>query len=196
MNFEGERQINAPREVVFAALNDPDILRQSIPGCEALEKTSDTSFSAKVALKVGPVRAAFTGEVDLADLNPPESYTITGKGKGGAAGFAKGSAKVYLEERDGGTFLTYSVQVDLGGKIAQLGSRLMTGTANRLSGEFFDTFSALAESSAPQSEEERDPIQTDADDLTNPVEPAGTPSWVWWAVGGAGAAIAAAVLMN
>lgn len=203
MNFDGERQINADRETVFAALNDPEVLRQSIPGCESLEKTSDTSFAAKVGLKVGPVRAAFTGEVDLEDLNPPESYTITGKGKGGAAGFAKGTAKVHLAEKDGGTLLTYTVSVDLGGKIAQLGSRLVTGTANRLSGEFFDTFSDLAEGAAPEADTPAPvvksadvPEATPAPAAIAAQETVGTPAWIWWAVGGIGIAIAAAILIN
>ena len=97
MNMTGEAQIGAPRERVYEALNDPEILKRSIPGCEEIEKLSDTELSAKVVAKVGPVKAKFTGQVTLSDLNPPESYTISGEGKGGAAGFAKGSAKVNLE---------------------------------------------------------------------------------------------------
>ncbi|WP_119166140.1 CoxG family protein [Algihabitans albus] len=145
MELTGERKIQASRETVFAALNDPDILRQAIPGCENLEKTADNAFDAVVTLKVGPVKAKFRGAVTLDDLNPPESYTLAGEGKGGAAGFASGKAEVKLEEEADGTLLKYAVHANLGGKIAQLGSRLVQGTANKLSAEFFSKFAALVE---------------------------------------------------
>ncbi len=140
MELKGQQLINAPRETVYAALNDPDVLKQCIPGCESLNKTSDTNMDATVAIKVGPVKAKFSGAVELTNLNPPESYTIVGEGKGGAAGFAKGKADVRLTEQGDQTLLDYAVHADVGGKLAQLGGRLLEGTAKKLSGEFFQKF--------------------------------------------------------
>jgi len=145
MKLTEEIRINAPREKVFAALNDAEILRQSIPGCEELEKTSDTSFSARVRTKIGPVRARFAGDVTLSNLNPPESYTLSGQGKGGAAGFAKGEAQVTLEEDGDGTLLKYDVSATVGGKLAQIGGRLIDSSARSLAGEFFENFSKAVE---------------------------------------------------
>ncbi len=141
MVIEGEERIEAPIEKVWAALNDPDILKACIPGCDSLEKTSDTELAAVVTLKVGPIKAKFNGEVQLTNLNPPHSYTIVGEGKGGIAGFAKGGADVTLRE-DGpdATILTYTAKADVGGKMAQLGSRLIASTSKKLAGEFFSTF--------------------------------------------------------
>lgn len=143
MKLTQEIKIEAPRETVFAALNDPDVLRQSIPGCEELEKVSDTEFRAKVRAKIGPVRARFAGEVTLSDINAPESYTLKGQGKGGAAGFARGEAKVHLKEDDGGTLLQYDVNATVGGKLAQIGGRLIDSSARSLAGEFFEKFSKV-----------------------------------------------------
>lgn len=138
--IEGEERIDAPVEKVWAALNDAEMLRDCIPGCQSLEKTSDTELVAKVVLKVGPIKATFAGEVTLTNLKPPHSYTITGEGKGGIAGFAKGGADVVLVE-DGPniTILKYSAKADVGGKMAQLGSRLMESTSKKLAGQFFST---------------------------------------------------------
>ena len=143
MELTGHQTINASRETVYAALNDPEILKQCIPGCEELNKTSDTQMDATVSLKIGPVKARFKGAVELSNLNPPEGYTITGEGKGGAAGFAKGGADVKLTEQNGKTVLDYDVKVDVGGKLAQLGGRLIDSTAKKLSGEFFQKFGEL-----------------------------------------------------
>ena len=130
MELTGQQLINASREKVYAALNDPDVLRQCIPGCEELNKTSDTEMDATVSIKVGPVKAKFKGAVELTNLNPPESYTIVGEGKGGAAGFAKGGAKVRLSDLDdGGTRLEYDVEASVGGKLAQLGGSLQAASA-------------------------------------------------------------------
>lgn len=142
MVIEGEERIEAPVETVWQALNDPDVLKDCIPGCQELEKTSDTEFEAIVALKIGPIKAKFSGAVELTNLNPPHSYTISGEGKGGVAGFAKGGADVSLKE-DGpdATILTYSAKADVGGKMAQLGSRLIQSTSKKLAGQFFSDFS-------------------------------------------------------
>ncbi|MBU0584698.1 MAG: carbon monoxide dehydrogenase subunit G [Alphaproteobacteria bacterium] len=138
--IEGEERVDAPVEKVWAALNDPDTLQTCIPGCQSLEKKSDTELAAKVVLKVGPIKATFAGEVTLSNLNPPHSYTITGEGKGGIAGFAKGGADVVLvEESPGVTLLRYTAKADVGGKMAQLGSRLMESTSKKLAGQFFST---------------------------------------------------------
>ena len=141
MELIGKYNLKADREQVWAALNDPTILQKCIPGCETLTKASDTNFSASVVAKVGPVKAKFSGEVELTELSPPSSYKISGEGKGGAAGFASGSADVKLEESDeGGTVLSYTVNAQVGGKLAQIGSRLIDSTAKKLSREFFDKF--------------------------------------------------------
>lgn len=139
--IEGEERIAAPIAKVWEALNDPEILKESIPGCQSLEKTSDKDMSAVVVLKIGPIKATFNGEVTLKNLKPPHSYTISGEGKGGIAGFAKGGADVTLTE-DGpdATILKYEAKADVGGKIAQLGSRLITSTSKKLAGQFFSTF--------------------------------------------------------
>ena len=144
MDLKGEYRIPAPREQVWAALNDPEVLKACIPGCETLERTADNAFAATVAMKVGPVRAKFSGAVELSDIDPPNGYTISGEGKGGAAGFAKGGAKVELVEDAGETVLKYDVEANVGGKLAQLGSRLIDGTARKLANDFFAKFSELA----------------------------------------------------
>jgi uncharacterized protein len=141
MDMTGEYRIPAPREQVWAALNDPATLKASLPGCQSLEKVSDREFAATVVAKVGPVQAKFNGNVTLSNLNPPESYTISGEGKGGAAGFAKGGADVRLLEDGEVTVLTYTAKADVGGKLAQLGSRLIDGTAKKMADEFFNNFS-------------------------------------------------------
>ena len=142
MEIKGEYKIAAPREKVFAALNDPAILQACIPGCESLEKTSDTEMKAKVRLRIGPVSASFTGKVTLSDIDPPNGYKISGEGQGGVAGFAKGGAVVTLREDGGATVLDYNVDAQVGGKIAQVGARLIDGTARKLADEFFGKFAA------------------------------------------------------
>jgi uncharacterized protein len=142
MDMNGEYQIAAPRQRVWEALNDPEILRQCIPGCEEIVKLSDVEWTAKVTAKVGPVKAKFGGKVTLSDLDPPNGYTITGEGTGGAAGFAKGGAAVKLVDQGDGTVLTYTVKAQVGGKLAQIGSRLIDGASRKMAEEFFGNFAA------------------------------------------------------
>ncbi|TGQ44493.1 MULTISPECIES: carbon monoxide dehydrogenase subunit G [unclassified Mesorhizobium] len=141
--IEGEERIAASLQKVWEALNDPDVLRKTIPGCLSLEKKSDTEMAATVVVKIGPIKATFNGGVTLKNLNPPHSYTIQGEGKGGIAGFAKGGADVTLTA-DGPetTILKYAAKADVGGKIAQLGSRLIESTSKKLAGQFFSSFGA------------------------------------------------------
>jgi uncharacterized protein len=153
MDMTGEFVIPAPRQKVWAALNDPEILKQSIPGCEEIEKLSDTELQAKVTAKVGPVKARFGGKVTLSDLDPPNGYKITGEGSGGAAGFAKGGATVRLSDAEGGTKLAYTVEAHVGGKLAQIGSRLIDATARKMAEDFFARFSAaVGAAAAPAAE--------------------------------------------
>ncbi|HEX7970018.1 MAG TPA: carbon monoxide dehydrogenase subunit G [Stellaceae bacterium] len=141
MDMTGEFRIPAPRQKVWEALNDPEILKQSIPGCEEIEKLSDTQLAAKVTAKVGPVKARFGGKVTLSDLDPPNGYKITGEGSGGAAGFAKGGATVRLADDGAASLLTYTVEAHVGGKLAQIGSRLIDATARKMADDFFTRFS-------------------------------------------------------
>ncbi|WP_313529834.1 carbon monoxide dehydrogenase subunit G [Shinella sp.] len=143
MDMTGEERIAAPRDAVWAALNDPEILKACIPGCQSLTMKSPTELEATVKLKIGPVSASFSGEVTLSNLNPPESYTISGEGKGGIAGFAKGGADVRLIEDGEGTILSYDVKAQIGGKLAQLGSRLIDSSSKKLATQFFADFGAL-----------------------------------------------------
>ncbi|WP_319772657.1 carbon monoxide dehydrogenase subunit G [Breoghania sp.] len=143
MDMKGEYRIPAPRETVWEALNDPEILKACIPGCESLEKTSDNEMAAEVTAKVGPVKAKFKGAVTFENINAPEGYTIVGEGKGGVAGFAKGGADVHLAEDGDGTVLTYEANAQVGGKLAQLGSRLIDSTARKMADEFFGKFSEM-----------------------------------------------------
>ena len=140
MTMTGEVMLPADRATVWAALNDPEVLKSCIPGAQELEKVSDTEFQATAKVAVGPVKASFKGKVLLSDMDPPNGYTITGEGQGGVAGFAKGGATVRLEEADGGTKMTYDVQAQVGGKLAQLGGRLINGVAKKYADQFFDTF--------------------------------------------------------
>lgn len=156
MDMKGEYDIPAPREAVWAALNDPEILKACITGCESLERSGENGFEATVKAKVGPVSATFKGAVQLSDIDPPNGYRISGEGKGGAAGFAKGGATVKLADLpEGGTKLSYEVDAQVGGKLAQIGSRLIDSTAKKMAGEFFSKFAekvgnaSAAEAPAP-----------------------------------------------
>ena len=148
MDIKGEYLIPMPREAVWAALNDVAVLKQAIPGCETLTRRSDTEIDAVVTAKVGPVKASFKGQVTLSDLDPPNGYTIRGEGKGGVAGFAKGGAKVRLVDAPGGTLLLYDVEASVGGKLAQIGQRLIDSAAKKLADDFFAAFTKAASGAA------------------------------------------------
>lgn len=173
MELSGEQHIPAARERVWQALNDPEVLQRCIPGAETLTKLADDAFEATVAVKVGPVRARFSGKVTLSDLDPPKGYTISGEGSGGAAGFAKGSAKVSLAEAGpDATDLAYVCDVQVGGKLAQIGSRMISGTASKMAGDFFAGFADALGEPAP-AEEEPAAIET-------AVEPAPSVRPIYW----------------
>ncbi|HAO87343.1 MAG TPA: carbon monoxide dehydrogenase, partial [Gammaproteobacteria bacterium] len=131
------------RDTVWAALNDTTILQQAMPGCESFDATGENTFEARLVTKIGPVKAKFKFDVELSDQDPPNGYTISGAGQGGAAGFAKGSASVSLTEQDGATLLAYNVQANVGGKLAQLGARLIDGVAKKMADEFFENFKEI-----------------------------------------------------
>jgi carbon monoxide dehydrogenase subunit G len=147
MTMTGECPITAPRETVWKMLNDPEVLRACIPGCEELNKTSETSFEAVATSKIGPVKARFKGRVELSELDEPNGYCLSGEGNGGVAGFAKGRAKVTLSDSGANTILAYEVEAQIGGKLAQLGQRLVDGVAKRLADQFFTRFTELASAS-------------------------------------------------
>ncbi|MEM9330420.1 MAG: carbon monoxide dehydrogenase subunit G [Pseudomonadota bacterium] len=143
MELKDEVRISAPREKVYQGLNDPDVLQRCIPGCEEITKNSDTELDAKVVLKIGPVKAKFSGSVTLDPTGAPGQFSLVGEGNGGIAGFAKGGADVELEEEGAETILRYTAKADVGGKIAQLGSRLITSTSQKLAKAFFQNFAEV-----------------------------------------------------
>ena len=152
MDLTGEFRVPLPREAVFEALNDPDVLGRCIPGCQTLVRVGDNEFDADVLAKVGPVKARFRTRIEVSNLNPPESYTLSGEGRGGAAGFASGSADVHLEAAEDGTVLRYEARVQPGGKIAQVGSRLIGGTARKIGTDFFTRFVEIVTPDEPSEE--------------------------------------------
>ncbi|HCA35394.1 MAG TPA: carbon monoxide dehydrogenase [Gammaproteobacteria bacterium] len=143
MEMISEQLIDMSRDTVWAALNDTTILQQAMPGCESFDATGENTFEARLVTKIGPVKAKFKFDVELSDQDPPNGYTISGAGQGGAAGFAKGSASVSLTEQDGATLLAYNVQANVGGKLAQLGARLIDGVAKKMADEFFENFKEI-----------------------------------------------------
>ena len=164
MKLSGSYQINLPKEKVWEALNDPEILKQAIPGCEEFIKNSETEFTAKATNKIGPFNASFTGDVELKDLNPPNSYKITGSGNS-PVGFASGEASVKLEDENGGTKLIYEVEANVGGKIAQVGARLIDMTAKKMADIFFGKFSELiTTSNGSDSREEKSSDEISSND--------------------------------
>jgi carbon monoxide dehydrogenase subunit G len=180
MDMTGEHLIPAPRETVWRALNDPELLKRAIPGCEEVVKLSDTEFTAKVTSKIGPVSAKFAGKVTLSDLDPPNGYRITGEGQGGAAGFAKGGAEVRLEPgpAPNQTLLRYTVNAAVGGKLAQIGSRLIDGAARKTAEQFFGKFAEIVGTEAAAVEAvPATPAEPVAPPLAGaPVPPPGTPA--------------------
>ncbi len=148
MEMTGERRIEAPQAAVWAALNDPAVLAASIPGCEALERDGETAFTASVTTKLGPIKARFAGRVTLTDIDAPHGYRIQGEGQGGIAGFARGGATIALAPDGEGTLLSYAAQAQVGGKIAQLGARLIDSTARKLADQFFATFDRIVSEKA------------------------------------------------
>lgn len=189
MQQAGEHRIEAPREAVWAALNDPEVLRQCIEGCEAMNRVGDDAFQATVKARVGPVSATFTGEVKIENPDPPNGYTLSGSAKGGAAGFGKGTAKVSLTRDGAATVLRYEVEASVGGKLAQVGQRLIDGAARKMADDFFARFSEIvAQPQAnmlPQSQSAETP------------EPQGRRAvWIAAAVGAVVAVLAAVLLMN
>jgi hypothetical protein len=178
MDMTGERRIGAPRQTVWQSLNDPTVLQASIPGCESLTKLSDNEMQATAAVKVGPMSGRFNGKVQLADLDPPNGYTISGEGQGGVLGFAKGGAKVRLSDADGGTLLRYEVHAQVGGKLAQLGARLIDATAKQMADQFFDRFSAQlspAQPAAASANGERLYPSAPSEEVAHPVLPRPNP---------------------
>lgn len=181
MDMTGERRIPAPRRMVWDALNDPDVLKTCIPGCQSLVATSRQDMEATAAIRIGPVSARFNGKVHLSDIDEPNSYTISGEGQGGVAGFAKGGAKVHLSEPDAvTTLLNYEVQAQVGGKIAQLGARLIDSTAKSMADTFFDNFTKELTLKMGPSPEEAFPSAPSAEVI--PVSSAAIPRSAvnWW----------------
>jgi uncharacterized protein len=158
MDMTGERRIPAPRQIVWEALNNPEVLKASIPGCESLEKLADDQMKATAAIKVGPISARFTGKVQLTDIDPPNGYRISGEGQGGVAGFAKGGANVALVDDGADTLLSYQVNAQVGGKLAQLGGRLIDATAKQMADAFFDRFSKQVQAMAPAADPALSPV--------------------------------------
>jgi len=177
MDMSGERRIPAPRQKVWEALNNPEVLKASIPGCESMEKLSDTELKATAAIKIGPIAARFTGKVQLTDLDPPNGYNIGGEGQGGVAGFAKGGATVRLaEESPTVTILSYDVKAQVGGKIAQLGARLIDATAKQMADQFFDRFSAQVAEPEPAAADIATPEATATAAVASPKAAPASPS--------------------
>jgi carbon monoxide dehydrogenase subunit G len=172
MDMTGERRIPAPRQTVWQALNDTEVLKVSIPGCESLEKLGDDQMKATAAVKVGPISARFTGKVQLTDIDPPNGYRISGEGQGGVAGFAKGGANVALADDGADTLLSYHVNAQVGGKLAQLGSRLLDATAKQMADAFFDRFSQQVQAMSPGADHDLSPADADVvagESLAEPV---------------------------
>jgi uncharacterized protein len=181
MEMAGEQTIATREDAVWLALNDPEMLKACIPGCDEIEKSGDHEYRVKLTAVIGPIRARFNGKMTLTDLNPPHSYKILFEGQGGAAGFAKGEASVQLHAEGAATRMTYAVKAQVGGKLAQVGSRLIDGVAHKVAGEFFATFSERVAPVVAQGE------PTDSGAATRSAK---TGPWIW--VAGAVALVLAA----
>ena len=187
MDVTGEFRIEAPRARVWRGLNDTEVLKQCIPGCREIVRLSETELEATAVLKVGPVKAPFKGKVTLSDLDPPKSYRIAGEGKGGVAGFARGEALVSLADADGATVLTYTASATVGGKLAQVGQRLLDATANKMAADFFGKFAEAiddlgdeepADDIEPAGEIEPTAVPDEAATAPEAAAP-GLPTWAW-----------------
>jgi carbon monoxide dehydrogenase subunit G len=180
MDMVGQRLISASKETVWEALNNPVILKTCIPGCERLEAVSANEMQATVAVKLGPISAKFTGQVKFSEIDAPNGYTLSGEGKGGPAGFAKGAAKVKLAEQPNGTLLTYTVEAQVGGKIAQLGARLIDATAKSMADQFFTKF--VEQVLTPSPEETPSSQVSDVPKENRPASGGGNTPWLLIAV--------------
>jgi len=193
MDMTGERRIDAPRRIVWDALNDVAILKASIPGCERLEKTGENQMKATAAVKLGPISARFNGAVTLSDIDAPNGYTIAGEGQGGVAGFAKGGAKVSLTDDGAATLLKYEVNAQVGGKLAQLGARLIDATAKQMAEQFFTKFSEEVQNRIPADAPVPAPAAEPLPELL-PARQFRIPPWGW--IAAAIAAWALALLLT
>jgi carbon monoxide dehydrogenase subunit G len=191
MNLTGEYRIPAARQDVWEALNDPEILKQCIDGCQELSKDSDTQFSAKVTAKVGPVKAKFSGKVTLSELDPPNGYKISGEGQGGVAGFAKGGATVKLTEEGGDTILSYAANAEVGGKLASVGSRLVEGVAKKQADDFFGKFSQIVGGNGGEDADQTLTTKMESVESRTENEQGGLSPAIW----GAGLIVAVAALL-
>jgi uncharacterized protein len=199
MEMQGSRQLAITQQQAWDALNDPAVLKACIPGCDKVEPTGENQYSIAMALKIGPVSAKFTGKIALSDINPPQSYTISFEGQGGPAGFGKGSAKVQLTPNDRGNELAYSVQASVGGKIAQLGQRLIDGAAKSMAEDFFKRFDEAVQVRHPEAYAAQAQADAAAGAVVAPAAqpaagPLGVPVWVW--IAGAVALAAAIALLR
>lgn len=190
MDISGEVRIPAPRQRVWDALNDPEILRQAVPGCQEIKKTSDTEFTAKISLTLGPVKAAFKGKVSLDNLDEPNSYTLRGEGQGGVAGFANGEATVRLSDDGDVTLLSYESHAAVGGKLAQVGQRVIKAASDKLTAEFFTRFSETVVNAPAEEPEQASETPAEVADTTETAAMSLAP-WTW---GGAVLAFVVALL--
>ena len=181
MDVTGEFRIEAPRARVWRGLNDTEVLKQCIPGCREIERLSETELEATAVLKVGPVKATFKGKVTLSDLDPPNSYRIVGEGKGGVAGFARGEALVSLADDGGATVLTYTATATVGGKLAQVGQRLLDATANKMAADFFGRFAEVIDDLGDEEPAGDIEPAAEPDEVATAPEAAapGLPTWAW-----------------
>ena len=202
MELNGEQLIPASQQRTWDALNDPEVLKACIPGCETLERTDDGGFTATLALRIGPVSAKFKGRLALSDVQAPERYTIHFDGQGGMAGFGKGSAQVQLAPVDGGTRLQFAAKAQVGGKLAQVGSRLVDAAAGKITNDFFNAFNARVQADAEAAGEvvsvnSPAPLAPEDAEQSNQHHPPSSPAqpaWLWWAVAAVAAAIALVTL--
>ena len=178
MEMSGEQHIPLPQQRVWEALNDPEILKACIPGCESIDRVSENEYKVAMTAAIGPVKAKFSGKLLLAEMNPPNSYLLAFEGSGGAAGFGKGSAQVTLAPESGGTLLTYKATASVGGKLAQIGSRLIDGVAKKMADDFFIRFNKTVAPAAAS------PAASDQPDASAPGTPAKSPLPVWVWIGG------------